>query len=89
MSPVLQLAGLRLERGGIGCRGDVGTGGYARVDGGRVENRGLGESAAGLYGGGTRWKTGSKPEHIPSHHEPISTSNILRTHSGLIFGLRS
>ena len=30
--------------------GDVGTGGYARVDGGRVECGGPGERAAGLYG---------------------------------------
>ena len=38
--------------------GDVGTGGSARVDGGRAECRGLGERAAGLYGGGTSGKWG-------------------------------
>ena len=38
--------------------GDVGTGGYARVDGGRVECGGPGERAAGLYGGGTGGKRG-------------------------------
>ena len=38
--------------------GDVGTGGYASVDGGRVECGGPGERAAGLYGGGTGRKWG-------------------------------